>query len=234
VGFKDDFIKDIHDVVNTDFVTRNGHVVPTTDSVLMRQAVKVEATYLYADLAGSSDVAHIINPPVAATIIRSFLRAASSVIRFMEGEIRSYDGDRVMGIFMGPNRNAEAIIAALLINWAVKEVVTPALNQQWPTLPQHYKMGHAVGISGGEALIVKAGVWGNNDLISIGAAPNVAAKLSDSRGYYTTYITHDVFDGATDHTRLDKSGRMMWSQVQARQIGGSTYPVLASDHHWDL
>ena len=54
---------------------------------------------------------------------------------------------------------------------------------------------NTAGVDMGQVLVVRAGVRGSNDLISIGAAPNVAARLSDCReAPYRSFITAAVFD----------------------------------------
>lgn len=156
---------------------RDGQVVPETAGVTLKNgAVKLDATYLYADLANSSALAQKIKKEVAAKVIRSYLDAASRIIRNKGGAIRSFDGDRVMGVFVGASKNTNAVRAALGIQWAVDEVLKPKFAAKWPDLSNNYVVGHGVGVARGEVLIVRGGVRDNNDLISVGAAANVAAK----------------------------------------------------------
>ncbi len=231
--YLEDLTADVNDIVKSNLENRNGTVVPTTDSVTMKQSVTVQATYLFADLAGSSTMAAKLNKPVSAAVIRGFLRTASSIIRNRGGEIRSYDGDRVMGIFMGTNKNTEAAKTGLQINWAVKNILKPALLAKWPTIEQHYAVDHGVGIATGESLIVKGGVHGNNDLASIGQAPNIAAKLSDIRAKYKTYITQDVYDMLHESSKMGGDPkRDMWTAVNPVTIGGVSVKIKASTFWW--
>lgn len=145
---------------------RDGLTVPKTEDVVLRNgAVKVDATYLYADLAGSSIAAQRLTKEAAGTIIRSYLNAASRIIRHFNGHIRSFDGDRVMGIFMGGGKNTSAAKAGLAINWAIHEVLRPRLNAKWNDLESLYRVDHGVGIATGEAFIIRGGVRDNNDLV---------------------------------------------------------------------
>ncbi|MCP4383428.1 MAG: adenylate/guanylate cyclase domain-containing protein [Hyphomicrobiales bacterium] len=216
-------------VLNTSWDTRNGQVVPATEDVkLAGGAVNVTATYLYADLAGSSLAAHKLKKEVTGKLIRSYLDAASRVIKHYGGAIRSFDGDRVMGIFMGDSKNSSAMKAGLGINWAVSEVLDKKFAAKWSDLNDHWNLGHGVGIATGEAMLVRGGVRASNDLIAIGRAPNVAAKLSDLRGSPNVYCTEETHDHSHDSARIASDGRSMWSQYSNQTIGGTVYRIKGS------
>jgi hypothetical protein len=56
------------------------------------------------------------------------------VIRFPDGHVRSFDGDRVMGIFSAANKEDRAAKAAMRINWAVRHLVQPATKSNFGSL----------------------------------------------------------------------------------------------------
>ncbi|MEQ1699263.1 MAG: adenylate/guanylate cyclase domain-containing protein [Ilumatobacteraceae bacterium] len=233
MAYVDELTADVNDIVKSNLENRKGTVVPTTDSVTMTQSVTVDATYLFADLAGSSTAAAKLKKPVTAAIIRGFLRAASSIIRKQGGEIRSYDGDRVMGIFMGDGKNSDAAKAGLQINWAVGNILRPALKAKWANIEDFYVLDHGVGIATGESLIVKGGVHGNNDLASIGQAPNIAAKLSDRRSAYKTYITAEVYGKLNEKSKYGGDPkRDMWTALNNVTIGEKVISVYGSTWSW--
>lgn len=132
-----------------------------------------------------------------------------------------------MGIFVGDWPNNDAVKAALGINWAVYKVLRPALNKKWSDLAGKWTLNHGVGIATGEALIVRGGVRDNSDLISIGTAPNLAAKLSELRGAPSTYITSSVYNVLDDQQK--KSGEdAMWKKSASQTIGGKKHGVMSS------
>lgn len=226
----DAIVNSVQTVLNTAWDTRDGSVVPDTDSVkLSGGAVKVEATYLYADLARSSQAAQKLRKDVTGKIIRSYLDAASRIIKHYKGEIRSFDGDRVMGIFMGSSKNTQALKAGLGINWAMSEVLKPRFEKRWSNLSDYWTPGHGVGIATGEALIVRGGVRASNDLVSVGAPPNVAAKLSELRGAPTVYCTKETWRQAHESARLSsKDKKEMWREHDAQVVGGKSFAVMSS------
>lgn len=106
-------------------------MVPVTEDVaLSNGAVNVRATFLYADLAGSSKLVQMADPDVVGKVIRTYLNAATRMLRKFGGEIRSFDGDRVMPIFMGHDQASKAVNAALGINWAVWKGIRPKLEAE--------------------------------------------------------------------------------------------------------
>lgn len=136
-----------------------------------------------------------------AKIIRVYINTASRILREFDGEIRGFDGDRVMAIFMGEGKETKAVRAALAINGAVMTIIRPAIESTWSDGKDFCDISHGVGIDTGEALIVRGGVRDNNDLMSIGIAPNRAAKLSEIRDSYSIAITTDVFNVHSDEVK---------------------------------
>jgi class 3 adenylate cyclase len=68
-----------------------------------------------------------------------------------------------------------------------------------------------VGIDTSKVMVVRSGIRNNNDLVWVGRAPNVAAKLSGIREGYAAYITKAVFDVMMDTGKYSTvSGELMW------------------------
>lgn len=230
MGIQDDVRTAVDEICSVAWKERHGTVVPETQDVVFKNgAVNVEATYLYADLANSTGLAHHVSRKVVARVIRSYLNASARVIRKWNGAIRSYDGDRVMGIFIGSSQRNDAVRAALGINWAFCNVLKPKISEKWPTVPSRWTPKHAVGVAHGEAMIVRGGVVGENDLISIGRAPNIAAKLSDIRGAKYLYITDGVYSALKPPAKMATSDESFWSRYTDQTIGGNTVKVYASN-----
>ncbi|MEU8565163.1 adenylate/guanylate cyclase domain-containing protein [Streptomyces cyaneofuscatus] len=235
----DDIRSDLNKMVGNPWSIRNGYVVPGTGDVGLynNDAVKLDAVYLYADLLGSTKLARDFTPQTAGKVIRASLRTASTIIQKHNGEIRSYDGDRVMGIFIGTQKENNAVKAAMKIKYAMEEMVKPALYRNLPTLePGGFVPRMCVGIASGEAFIARAGVRGSSDLVSIGRAPNVAAKLSDIREKPAchTYITEQVYDDlGYDTTYADSGSVNMWERCNS-DVGGERMAIYRSNYRWPV
>lgn len=211
-----------------DWRIRDGRTVPDTESIGLgiNVGVKLEATYL----AKSSDFGQMLSPMDAAKIIKSFLFCASALIKEHGGHIKSFDGDRVMGIFHGPDKETRAARTALKLNWVVQEIINDKAQRwiNWPSSAMVVK--HATGIATGEALLIRGGVRNDNDIASIGSAPNLAAKLSDRRtddgrtfACYTTWLR---IHGDADKDIL---GRNRWSDTQGITVGGKYHIFKATN-----
>ena len=224
----------VSDILNEPWRIVNGTVVPETSDIVMKNGGRqVDATYLYADLARSSQLAHIKQNEIAAKIIRAYINTAVRILRYKGGEIRSFDGDRVMAIFIGKSKNNDAVRAALAINWAVNRVIAPAIEEKWSDVAKSYTMGHGVGIDTGEALIVRGGARDNNDLISIGDAPNDAAHLSDYREWPIN-ITEAVYDALKDPQKILPDGNSFWHSSDGRQALGGYAPLYHTRAMWEI
>lgn len=203
----DDLTTTTVDILNTKWEVRDGNVIPESDDLALKNgAVKIEATFLYADLAGSSKLAKLCPWETTAKIIRAYLDCCVRLIKIYGGEVRSFDGDRVMGIFKGLTPNTDATNCAREIDWMVEYVLNPKAKEKFKSIENNnIKINHCVGIAVGEARAVRAGIRNSNDLIWIGEAPSLAAKLSDVRNYpYTIYITKACFNKLGDKSK--KSG----------------------------
>ncbi|MFD8440416.1 adenylate/guanylate cyclase domain-containing protein [Streptomyces microflavus] len=232
MGLVDDISAAVTKVVCSDWNSRKGTAVPSTDTVALGNgAVEVDAVYLYADLADSTGLARDFTRTTAAKVIRAYLDGTCRVIRACGGEIRSFDGDRVMAIFMGGAKNTNAADCALKINHVVTKIVRPKVEANLSSIvTRGFQIKHCVGIDTGTALVVRGGVRGSNDLVSIGRAPNVAAKLSDIRnGNYHSYITEDVFNSMLDSAKYSSEKKLMWAGPYTREVGGQTITVYRSN-----
>jgi len=103
---EDDLSREVSRIFSQSWSLRDGRVVPSTDDIaLAGGAVKLEATFLYADLAQSSYLATDFQQRTAAKIMKAFLYCMARLISANSGSVVSFDGDRVMGVFIESSRN---------------------------------------------------------------------------------------------------------------------------------
>ena len=223
MALRDDLAADVSAILSKEWSVRKGQVVPFTDDIsLSGGAVKLRATMLYADLADSKELAMQYDWRVAARVFKCFLTCCSKIIKTRGGKIRSFDGDRVMGIFLGSDKNTRAGQCALQINYAFTEVIKPKLEVKYPRLRDGtYELAHCVGVDTSEVWAVRGGVVKNNDLVWVGRAPNVAAKLSALReSPYHSFITPAVYIDMGDDARYSPDNLLMWSKRSWGEVEG--------------
>ena len=116
----DDLKSKVKQVMESSWDVRQANNVPDDTSLtLTGKVAKLDATVLYADMRSSSKLVDEVNQRVAGKIYQAFLYSVANIISSNEGKITAYDGDRVMGIFIGNTKNNSAAKSALMINNAV-------------------------------------------------------------------------------------------------------------------
>jgi class 3 adenylate cyclase len=230
VGLKDELSSEIEAIYRDAWTTRDGYVVPTDTSVTMsNDAVKIEGAVLYADIADSTKMVQERPDFGAAEIYKAFLRCSARIILAEGGSVTAYDGDRVMGVFVGNSKETTAVRAALKINWAVKNIVVPLRNKVYSKTT--ISLGHVVGVDASPLFIAKTGVRGSNDLVWVGRAANHAAKLAALPHGRSTYITHPVYM-AMDASVTWLNGTDMWTPLTWNDFDGSI--IYGSTYWWSL
>ncbi|MBB3676224.1 adenylate/guanylate cyclase domain-containing protein [Modestobacter versicolor] len=238
MGMDDELLITIVGQLGQKYTVRTGRAVPTDETITSSQAMELDATYLYADLADSSGLAQKVDPLDAARVMRAYVNIAVKIIRRGDGHIRSFDGDRVMGIFVGDNKETRAGRAALALNHYVN-VMSAWVPDKLPSVKAAgWQLKHGVGIDTGKALIIRAGIRNNADIVSIGRAPNVAAKLSDIRDGHALHATEEAYTPMNwDVSYLEALGSNgpyteMWPHRETITVGGRKINVRGSSWRW--
>ena len=204
-------------ILRENWTTRQGRKIPEyTDVKLSDDAVTLNGAVLYADLDNSTKLVDSKKHKFAAEMYKCYLVCAARIIRSEQGEITAYDGDRVMAVFIGVDKETRAARTALKINHAVKHILNPAIRGRYPNT--NYSIKQVVGIDTSELFIARTGIRGANDLVWIGRAANYAAKLAGRNGA-PTQITADVFKKLDRSLKVNQNGGNMWSGTKASKIG---------------
>lgn len=206
---------------------QQGQVVPITKDLPLHNTARhfPLVTFLYADLDRSTSMVESLNWAQSAEIYKTYLYCASRLIRHHEGQIVSFDGDRVMGVFLGNSQSTNAVRCSLRINWAVIHVIRPAFQKQYLS---QFTINHTVGIDASETHCCRTGVRGDNDLVWIGSAANAAAKLTSLSDAGPIWITDTIYDCVHQQVKVSSGGSDMWTQwnwpaMGNRRIHNSTW-----------
>jgi len=120
MSLKQELQESVAKIIRDRWEEREGEVVPEpSDLKLGNDAVTLDATVLYADMSGSTKLVDTFRPSRAAEVYKAYMVCAAKIIRDRGGSITAYDGDRVMGMFIGDSKNTSAAKAAFQINWAL-------------------------------------------------------------------------------------------------------------------
>ncbi|MDA3823702.1 MAG: adenylate/guanylate cyclase domain-containing protein [Bacteroidales bacterium] len=231
MGLGDDLKKDVQSIFSEQWSERNGQKVPSSEDVrLGNDAVKLDGTVLYADLDASTNLVDMYAPAFAAEIYKSYLHCTAKIIKSEGGIITSYDGDRIMAVFIGDSKNTSAVRTAMKINYSVTEIINPALKNQYEKTD--YTIKQVVGIDTSPLFIARTGVRGSNDLVWVGRSANYAAKLTSLSAEYSSWITEDVYDNLNKSIKISKDGRLMWEKASWTTMNDMT--IYRSNWWWSL
>ena len=231
----DDLTENIDRIARSRWEITDGKVVPETEGIgLGNKGVRLDATMLYADLADSTELASY-SRTIAAEVYRAFLICGTKIILHRSGYIRSFDGDRVMGVFISNSKNTSAVKAAMNIKYVFDELLVPRFKQQYDEFKDGtLKLNYCIGVDTGSVLVARAGVRNNNDLVWIGQMPNVAAKLSTLREPpFNTYITKDIYDRMHNEVKFTNS-KNMWQVRTWAALPEGRRDIYRSSWHWTL
>ena len=221
MSLKDDLDNKVKELFREQWTERDGQVVPEpNDLKLSNDAVKLDGVVLYADMSESTKLVDTKRAFFAAEVYKSFLHCAAKIIRSEGGEITSFDGDRIMAVFIGDSKNTSAARAALKINYANIFIINPALAAQYPD--SNYEMKHTVAIDSSELFIARTGIRGSNDLVWVGKAANHAAKMGGLPNTHPSRISSEVYNMLHESLKFS-DGQPMWESVTWNDMDRTIY-----------
>lgn len=226
MAITDDIISEVKAILTTKWESRQGQKVPEAENVkLGNDAVRLNGTVLYADLADSTELVNGYKDWFAAEMYKAYLVSACRLIRLNNGVITAFDGDRVMAVFIGDLKNSSAAKCALQINYVVQSIINKTIKEIFPSTG--FQIQQAVGIDTSDLFIAKTGIRNSNDLVWVGRSANYAAKLCSLReGSFASFITEGVFSRLSNDTKYGHGGdplQPMWEKVMWHDMGIAIY-----------
>ena len=195
---------------------------------LGNKGVKLDAVVLYADMTDSTGLVASRGDQFAAEVYKTFVYAAAKAIRYEGGSVTAYDGDRVMGVFVGERKRNNAVDAAFRIDALIEDVLRPELHAVYSS--RGYDVHHKVGIDASPLLVANSGIRGNNSYTWVGTAANNAAKMAAlKRAYnYSTYVTHSIYSQLLENNLTAASdGASLWTDLGSSDLGYRIYGANA-------
>ena len=224
-----DITSEIKKIINDSWSVRDGEKVPeSSDIKLENDAVKLNATVLYADLKESTRMVKEHYVQFSAEVYKSYLVACCEIIKNNDGVITAFDGDRVMAVYIGDCKNTNAVRTALQINYVVLQVINPLIKEMYDT---NFRIRQVVGIDTSEIFVARTGIRGDNDLVWVGNAANMAAKMCAIRdGNISTFISKDVFESIHDSVKYCNEV-CMWKTYHWPEYSKNIY---CSSYYWEI
>lgn len=231
MSFGDDLANAVREVFQNKWSTRKGTKVPESGNVgLGNEAVELDGTVLYADLDASTNLVDSHEPTLAAKIYKTYLNCAAKIIRSKGGVITSYDGDRIMAVYIGDSKNSDAAESALKINYAVVKIINPILKERYPNVK--YVVKQIVGIDTSKLFVARTGIRGSNELVWVGRAANYAAKLCSLSTDYPSRLTRAVYVKLNDSAKYSSDRQLMWEESTWKTMNGMK--IYGSTWRWQV
>jgi len=231
MAFRDELEVYVQNVLDEQWERRQGKEIPDPEDLPLKNlAVELEATVLYADLAASTKMTKGYKDWFAADVYKSYLYCAAKIIRARDGIITAYDGDRVMGVFIGESKNTNAAKCGLQINYAAQKSVMAKIQAKYPT--STFALKQRVGIDTSKLFVARTGIRGSNDLVWVGNASNNAAKMAALDPKYPTYISAAVYNMLNESSKFGgQDKRNMWTDLGTDALG---YQIYGSAWTWSI
>lgn len=232
MGLKEDLESEVAQIFKAAWTERDGQQVPEPEALKQgNDAVKLDATVLYADMSESTKLVDGYKRSFAAEAYKSYLTCAARLVREHGGSITAYDGDRIMAVFIGDTKNTSAAIAALKLNHAVLNMINPAMLRQYPDMA--FRLSHVVGIDTSDLFATKIGIRKYNDIVWVGPAANYAAKMATIKNPNKIFVSDAVFQRLRDDAKTGGNPPKLmwepctWTEMNNRQLhrSGWTWAV---------
>ncbi len=233
MSLKEDLSNKISSYFREPYKVEETTIVPDTDYSKLtfgNKGLTAELAFLYVDIRKSSELHTTYGFANAARIYQSFHEICVRVINHFDGNIRSFDGDRVMGIFSGRSKCTNAVKSAMKIRWAVDKLLSPKLEKP-------IKIG--CGVDFGKTLIIKVGKGrddNNKDLVWVGQASNYAAHLSDigNNSIIISERTYNRMGASVKWKNSEEKTENMWKYKYFKLNNGKEIKVLESSWSWGI
>jgi uridylate cyclase len=217
-------------ILGIDWQLRDANVIPEAEEIAPANgAFKIEATFLYADLADVLVLAEKCSWETTAKIIRAYLNISARMILADGGTVTRAGSHSVMGIFRGEAPNTSAVNCARKIDWMMEKVLNPKAHTAFECIRKNkLSIRHCIGIDTSDTWAVRSGAGTNNDLTWIGRAPEFAAQLSGIGKYpYSVYTSRACFTRLADTAR-ETGEKNIWLEKKIK-FGDETHTVYRTN-----
>lgn len=220
----DSYFTEKYEVEETD-------IIPSTDYSKLtfgNKGLIADLTFLFVDIRKSSQLHDTYGYISAAKIYQSFHDINVRIINSRGGQVRAFDGDRIMGVFSGGRKNNNAVESALNIRWAITNILNVKFKPE-------YAINIGIGIDTGKTLITKVGKGrdeSNNDLVWVGKACNYASHFcneSENR----IYISPTVFDKLDAKNKIS-NGADIWENLNIKLKNNTLVPCYRTNYWWSV
>lgn len=246
MGLRKNIIDAVREILNDRFISEETSSVPDISNSKLtfgNTGAEFEATVLYVDMRGSTELLEKHNKPVVAKLHKAYFQTIVSIANSQSGAVRSFNGDSMLVFFQGTSKDSlsSAVKVAMMIKYLISS--DDGINKLLSTYYSSIDFG--IGIDDGKILCTKIGLArnpNNQDLIWIGRPVNKAVVISDLRNNpanigISSYVYNNLLDWVKYGTRKDYYGKEtkvnMWTQGTMKYNGNWEY-YYYTNWYWEV
>ena len=161
-------------------------------------------TVMFCDLAGSTEIANILDPEDTRELLHAYYNACAEVVHHHGGYTARLVGDGVLIYFGYPKAHEDdglrAVLSALAIAKQVSELRSPTTGTTWDLRVR-------IGVHTGLAVIsdLGSGTWASAGEI-VGETPNLAARVQNAAPSGSIVISADTLGLVRDRVEVEALG----------------------------
>ncbi len=184
MSLKDDIRNKVQSIVDESFTVADITYVPKLDDSKLtfgNTGLKFDATTLFIDMRGSTEVLNKHNRTTVAKIHMSYFHAIVKIANALNGHVRSFNGDSALIFFQGTTK--ASLSAAVQAAMQIKYMLSDEKEGINTILKKYSEINFGIGIDYGDVLCTKVGLGGehNRDLFWIGNCVNKSTVISNER-----------------------------------------------------
>jgi class 3 adenylate cyclase len=242
---KQGIIDKVKGIIDGGFEVEDISYVPDLENSKLtfgNKGLRFEATTLFIDMRGSTDVLNQHNRASMAKIYMCYFHAIVTIARGLGGEVRSFNGDGMLVFFPGTTKDtlSNAVKAAMKMKYMLA-VDDGGIRKKMDT---YSAPDFGIGIDDGKILCTKVGISGSNnrDLVWVGNAVNKAVKIGDKQESprhigISSYVYNNLNDEVKFHQREYALGGGttkvdMWQPVHSGLNYNGSYETYYNTDYW--
>jgi class 3 adenylate cyclase/DNA-binding winged helix-turn-helix (wHTH) protein/predicted ATPase len=168
-------------------VPHHAPVAPPPAALLTPEAERRHLTVLFCDLVDSTRLAGRLDPEDLREVVRAYHQTCAEVIQRFDGYIAQYLGDGLLVYFGYPVAHEDDAQRAVRTGLGILHAVAP-LNTRL-SLPPEDRLAVRLGIHTGVVVVGEVGGGTRQELLALGATPNLAARLQEIAAPNTLIIS---------------------------------------------
>lgn len=223
-----------------DYQTSSPRTVPNPEDIpLGNGAAELTATALFIDVRQSSDITNAFRRQTAAKMMKAYFDGTVRIVNANEGQVRSFNGDGLLALFIGDFRSSNAAKAAMQVSYFVSEILGGSFSRYFAAnraaVGNSLDFSVGAGLDDGVILAVRVGIQGTNDVAWVGRCTNTAAKLAGIMPAGRIAATREVFNRLHESRKFgSQTGASMWSDERLDSFGGIRRGYRTSGWTWRI